>query len=103
MVKHNPLPLSELRVPAQDKMATVMKALSDKGRADFLSELYEAIAESAARDDHAPVQYVLDAWWVSGKFVLHPQFDAAYEAAGNSLATDPRHDAASLTELLTPA
>ena len=98
-----PLSLSELRVPDSHKMASVMDALTDAGRADFLSELYGAIEDAAASNSSAPVQFVVNAWWVSGKFIAHPQFDAAVEAAGKALHTDERYDAAGLEALLTPA
>jgi hypothetical protein len=84
-------------------MASVMAALSDQGRADFLRELYGAIEDSAAANDSAPVQFVVNAWWVSGKFITHPRFDAAVEAAGKSLDTDQKYDTAALEAFLTPA
>jgi hypothetical protein len=103
MPERAPLTLSDLRVPDQAKMASVVAALSEKGRADFLRELYEALAESAATNDHAPVQFVVNAWWVSRTFAMHPRWEAAYEAAGKSLETDHGYDAAELSEFFAPA
>jgi hypothetical protein len=103
MAKRDPLALDKLDIPAQDKMESVMEALTDQGRADFLSELYEALAESAATNDHAPVQFVVDAWWVSRTFVRHPQFEAAVEAAQKSMEADERYDRAGIAAILSPA
>lgn len=93
-----PLPLNKLRVPDSAKMASIMSALTDAGRADFLSELYGAIEDAAAMNDSAPVQFVVNAWWVSGKFISHPGFDAAFRAESKSLETDTRYDRAGLAE-----
>lgn len=78
----------DLHIPSRDKMKVVMDALTDDGRAQFLSELYAALDEATEQNDLATVQFTINAWWVSRMFALHPQFQEAVEAAARSLETD---------------
>lgn len=103
MAKKDALALGKLQIPESHKMDAVMNALTDDGRAEYLRELYAAIEKSTETGDHAPVQFVVDAWWVSSMFAHHPKFEEAIDAALATVETGERHDADSLRNLLATA
>lgn len=103
MAKKDALALGNLQIPESHKMDVVMNALTDEGRAEYLRELYAAIEKATEAGDYAPVQYVVDAWWVSSMFAQHPKFEEAIDAALAAVDTAERHDADSLRHLLATA
>lgn len=70
---------SDLDIP--EKMDDVLKALTDQGRSEFMHELVDALAQAKVADDLAPVQHVVNAWYVSRQFLTHPEIDPALDKA----------------------
>jgi hypothetical protein len=62
-------------------MAEVLARLTEEGARQFATEVTEALAVAEETNDLAGVQYVLNAWWVSGLFACHEDFGKALDAA----------------------
>lgn len=62
-------------------MQEVYDALTEHGRTEFFREFYEAVSKAKESGDFAEVQYVINAWWVSRRFAMHPRFEGALEAS----------------------
>lgn len=70
---------SDLDIPS--RMKEVLDGLTDDGRRLFAEEFVAALAESQESNDLSPMQYVVNAWWVSSLFLGLDGIDRAFEAA----------------------
>ncbi len=69
----------DLRIP--DRMDEVMASLNDAGAREFIDEMTKALSEAQDANDLTPVQYVVNAWWVSSLFCTHDGIEKALDAA----------------------
>lgn len=69
----------DLDIP--EKMQEVMADLNREGQSQFTAELLHALKDAERTNDLGPVQYVVNAWYVSRRFLTHPEIETAIEVS----------------------
>lgn len=83
-----------------EMMDEVLGALEADGQGEFIKEMTDALIQAKEENNFAPVELVVNTWWVSRIFMTHPRIEEAIEAAANLPEDAPQLTAHQVGKLL---